>query len=65
MFRQNRVPGLALNGVVILLVLSYFRVPAVAGMWEALGAFKLRWSFAFSWSPPSSRRRCSHYSCNG
>ena len=47
-FRQNRVPGLALNAVVILLVLSYFRVPAVAGMWEALGAFKLRWSFAFS-----------------
>jgi hypothetical protein len=47
-FRQNKIPCLVLNAVVVLLVGSYYLVPAVAGMWEVVGAFKLRWSFAFS-----------------
>ena len=47
-FRQNRVPCLLLNALVIALVTSYYRWPAMAGMWEAVGAFKLRWSYGFS-----------------
>lgn len=47
-FRQNRLPCLVLNVLAIAFVTSYYRWPAVAGMWEALGAFKVRWSFAFS-----------------
>lgn len=47
-FRQNRVPCLLLNALVIALVASYYGVPAVAGVWESVGAFKLRWSYAFS-----------------
>jgi hypothetical protein len=47
-FRQNRVPCLLLNGVAVALVVSYYRSPALAGMWEAIGTFKMRWSFAFS-----------------
>ncbi len=47
-FRQNRVPCLVLNVLVIALVTSYYQVPAMAGVWETVGAFKLRWSFAFS-----------------
>ncbi|MBE7496588.1 MAG: Mpv17/PMP22 family protein [Verrucomicrobiaceae bacterium] len=47
-FRQNRVPCILLNVLVVALVVSYYRVPAVAGLWEAVGAFKLGWSYAFS-----------------
>ena len=47
-FRQNRVPCLLLNVLVIALVTSYYRWPAMAGMWEALGLLKVRWSYGFS-----------------
>lgn len=47
-FRENRVPCLALNVIVITLVGSYYQVPAVAEAWEAVGAFKLKWAYAFS-----------------
>jgi hypothetical protein len=47
-FRENRVPCIALNMVVITLVGSYYQVPAVASVWEAVGAFKLKWAYAFS-----------------
>jgi hypothetical protein len=47
-FRQNRVPCVMLNVLVIALVASYYQIPAVAGVWEAVGAFKLRWSYGFS-----------------
>ncbi len=49
-FRQNRVPCLVLNAVVLALVGSYYLMPSVAGVWEAIGEFKLRWSYAFSLS---------------
>lgn len=47
-FRQNRLPCLLLNVLVVALVASYYCVPAVAGVWEEIGAFKIRWSYAFS-----------------
>jgi len=47
-FRQNRVPCLVLNAFAVALVVSYYQVPALAGFWESLGAFKTHWSFAFS-----------------
>jgi hypothetical protein len=47
-FRKNRLPCLLLNVLVVALVVSYYQWPAVAGLWEAVGAFKTRWSFAFS-----------------
>lgn len=47
-FRQNRVPCVLLNVLVVALVVSYYLWPALAGMWEAVAAFKIRWSFAFS-----------------
>lgn len=47
-FRQNRVPCILLNVLVVALVTSYYQLPAVAGLWEAVGAFKWRWSYAFS-----------------
>ena len=47
-FRQNWLPCLLLNVLVIALVTSYYQWPAMAGMWETLGAFKLRWSFGVS-----------------
>lgn len=47
-FRQNRVPCMVLNAVLISLVGSYYLVPAVAEVWEAVGAFKERWSYLFS-----------------
>lgn len=47
-FRQNRVPCLLLNLLAVALVASYYQVPALAGAWEAVAAFKTRWSFAFS-----------------
>ena len=47
-FRENRVPCIALNIIVITLVGSYYQVPAVAAVWEAVGAFKLKWADAFS-----------------
>ena len=47
-FRQNRTPCLLLNALVIVLVASYYRWPPAAAAWEAVGAFKMRWSFAFS-----------------
>lgn len=49
-FRENRVPCVLLNVVVVTLVVSYYQVPAVAGMWESVGEFKLRWSYGFSLS---------------
>src|SRR5688572_27320582 len=47
-FRQNWVPCLLLNVVAAALVISYYRWPALGGMWEAIGEFKTRWSFVFS-----------------
>ncbi len=47
-FRQNRTPCLLLNLLVIALVASYFYVPTMANAWAAVGAFKARWSYAFS-----------------
>jgi hypothetical protein len=47
-FRQNRLPCLLLNVLVIALVTSYYCSPAVAGVWQAVGQFKTRWSYAFS-----------------
>lgn len=49
-FRQNRVPCLVLNAVVVTLVGSYYLMPSVAGVWESIGEFKLRWAYAFSLS---------------
>ena len=47
-FRKNRLPCLLLNILVVILVASYYYWPPVAGMWQAIGEFKSRWSFAFS-----------------
>jgi hypothetical protein len=47
-FRQNRLPCLLLNMLVIGLVGSYYLMPSVAGVWESVGEIKLRWSYAFS-----------------
>ncbi|MES2595442.1 MAG: hypothetical protein V4662_08910 [Verrucomicrobiota bacterium] len=47
-FRQNKMPCLVLNAVVVLLVGSYYLVPAVAESWNAVGEFKVRWSYVFS-----------------
>jgi hypothetical protein len=47
-FRQNRTACLWLNVLVITLVTTYYQVPSVAAVWESIGAFKLRWSYAFS-----------------
>lgn len=47
-FRQNRMACLLLNVLVITLVTTYYQVPAVAAVWEEVGAFKMRWSYAFS-----------------
>ncbi len=47
-FRQNRVPCVLLNVLVIALVASYYLMPSVAGVWQAIGEFKERWSYAFS-----------------
>ena len=47
-FRQNRVPCLLLNALVITLVASYYLYPPVAGIWRALGELKTHWSFVFS-----------------
>ncbi len=47
-FRQNRMACLLLNVLVITLVTTYYQVPAVAAVWETVGEFKMRWSYAFS-----------------
>lgn len=47
-FRQNRVPCLLLNALVIALVASYYTSPPVAAVWNEVGGFKERWSYAFS-----------------
>src|SRR5687768_11249178 len=47
-FRENRLRCLLLNLLVIALVASYYLWPEVAGAWEAVGAFKIRWSYLFS-----------------
>ncbi len=47
-FRQNRLPCLLLNLLVVALVASYYLWPAVAGLWASVGEFKTRWSYAFS-----------------
>jgi hypothetical protein len=47
-FRQNWLPCVLLNILAVSLVVSYYRSPALAGMWETVGAFKVRWSFVFS-----------------
>ncbi len=47
-FRQNWLPCVLLNVLAVALVVSYYRWPALAGMWSAIGAFKTRWSFLFS-----------------
>ena len=47
-FRQNRLPCVLLNLLVVCLVASYYLWPIVAVAWEAVGAFKTRWSYLFS-----------------
>ncbi|MBK8095261.1 MAG: Mpv17/PMP22 family protein [Verrucomicrobiaceae bacterium] len=47
-FRQNRVPCVLLNIVVVLLVGSYYQLPAVADAWQSIGELKIRWSYFFS-----------------
>ena len=47
-FRQNKIPCLVLNAVVIALVGSYYLMPEVAAVWNDVGEFKVRWSYAFS-----------------
>lgn len=47
-FRQNRVPCLLLNALVIALVASYYTSPRMAAVWNEVGVFKERWSYAFS-----------------
>jgi hypothetical protein len=47
-FRQNRLPCLVLNGTAVALVATYYRSPAMAELWNAVGAFKTRWSCVFS-----------------
>lgn len=47
-FRQNLLPCLLLNLLVLLLVGSYYQVPAMAEFWQAVGDFKTRWSYSFS-----------------
>lgn len=47
-FRENRLPCLVLNLLVLALVGSYYAVPQAAALWQAVGDFKLRWSFGFS-----------------
>jgi hypothetical protein len=47
-FRQNWLPCVLLNAVAVSLVVSYYRWPALAGMWQSIGACKVQWSFVFS-----------------
>jgi len=47
-FRQNRVASVLLNLLVIALVASYYLMPSVAAVWDAVGAFKQHWSYGFS-----------------
>ena len=47
-FRQNRLPCLFLNVLVIALVTSYYQWPAAAGLWQSVAAFKTQWSYLFS-----------------
>lgn len=47
-FRANRLPCLVLNLLVLALVGSYYALPEAAALWQAVGDFKLRWSFGFS-----------------
>ena len=47
-FRENRRSCLMLNLLVVVVVGSYYWVPAVSGFWQAVGELKLRWSYAFS-----------------
>jgi hypothetical protein len=47
-FRQNRLPCLFINALVIALVASYYHWPAMAGLWQSVGDFKTQWSFLFS-----------------
>ena len=47
-FRENRLACLLLNVLVAGLVASYYLWPQVAGVWEAVGDFKTRWSWLFS-----------------
>ncbi len=47
-FRQNRLPCVLLNVLVVALVSSYFYLPGVASAWQAVGEFKTHWSYGFS-----------------
>lgn len=47
-FRQNRLPCLLLNALVIALVASYYASPRMTAIWNEVGTFKERWSYAFS-----------------
>jgi hypothetical protein len=49
-FRQNRMPCVLLNVLVVALVSSYFYLPSVASAWQAVGEFKTHWSFGFSFA---------------
>lgn len=47
-FRRNRVPCLLLNLLALILVISYYQVPALKETWQSIGQFKTHWAFAFS-----------------
>ena len=47
-FRQNRRAGLLLNLFVAGLVASYYWVPSISGIWQAIGEFKTRWAVPFA-----------------
>lgn len=47
-FRENRLSCLLLNLFVAALVASYYFWPPVAGIWQAAGEMKTRWSWLFS-----------------
>lgn len=47
-FRQNWLPCLLLNICAVALVWSYYRLPAVEGLWAAVAEFRVRWSYAFA-----------------
>jgi uncharacterized membrane protein len=46
--RANLLPGLILQGVMILLVVGYYFVPATHGIFDLLAMWKEKWGYAYS-----------------